>query len=78
MLNHLEDEHWGAYPQGRAAEFARFERPVRRGTPFTGTLVMIGGGEPVPPEYEAACVAQERYDLEGSAKCCQQVLGIGE
>jgi len=78
VLNYLEDDYWTAYPQSRAAEFARFERLVRRGAPYMGTMVTIGQGEPVPPEYEAARVAQERYDLERSVAYCRQVLGIGE
>jgi sugar phosphate isomerase/epimerase len=78
VLNYLEDEYWTAYPQSKASEFARFERLVRRGTPTMGTVVMITRGESVPPEYEAARVAQERYDLERSVEYCRTVLGIGE
>jgi len=78
VLNYLEEEYWTAYPQGRAAELARFERLVRRGTPYAGTMVTIARDEPVPPEYEAARVAQERYDLERSVRYCRGILGIGE
>jgi sugar phosphate isomerase/epimerase len=78
ILNYLEDEYWTAYPQARAAEFARFERLVRRGQPFTGTMVTVARGGEVPEEYLAAQVAQQRYDLERSVRYCREKLGIGE
>jgi sugar phosphate isomerase/epimerase len=77
VLNYLEDAYWAAYPEARAAEFARFERLVRRGQPFAGTVVTVAGGDEVPPEYRAAQVAQQRYDLERSVRYCREVLGIG-
>ena len=76
VLNYLEDEYWAVYPEARAAELARFERLVRKGLPFTGTMVTVAGGEEVPPEYAAAQAAQQRYDLERSVRYCREVLGI--
>jgi sugar phosphate isomerase/epimerase len=78
VLNYLEDAYWAVYPEARAAEFARFERLVRRGQPFMGTMVTVARGDDVPPEYHAAQVAQQRYDLERSVRYCREVLGIGE
>lgn len=84
VLNYMEDAYWTAFPDAKASEFARFERLVRQGTPFTSHMVMVDGlkdmpGQPpLPPEYEAALVAQQRFDLERSVKYCQEILGIGE
>ena len=78
VLNYFEDEYWAAYPQARASEFARFERLVRRGQPYVGTTVTVARGAEVPQEYQAAQVAQQRYDLERSVKYCREKLGIGE
>lgn len=77
VLNYLEEDYWRAFPAARASEFARFERLVRQGTPFMGTMVMFAHDQDLPPEYEAARVAQERYDLERSVRYCRQTLGIG-
>ena len=78
VLNYLEAEYWQAFPEGRAAEFARFERLVRRGLPYMGTMVTVTRDEEVPEEYAAALVAQQRYDVERSVRYCQDVLGMGE
>jgi sugar phosphate isomerase/epimerase len=78
VLNYLEDKYWTTYPEARAAEFARFERLVRKGQPFAGTMVTVARGDEVPPEYGAAQAAQQRYDLERSVRYCREVLGIGE
>jgi sugar phosphate isomerase/epimerase len=77
VLNYLEDDFWSAFPNARASEFACFERLVRKGLPFMGTMVMVGGGD-IPPEYRAAQIAQQRFDLERSVKYCREVLGLGE
>jgi sugar phosphate isomerase/epimerase len=78
VLNYFEDEYWEVYPQARASEFARFERLVRRGQPYVGTAVTVARGAEVPEEYQAAQVAQQRYDLERSVNYCREKLGIGE
>ena len=79
LLTYMEEEYWEAFPNARASEYARFERLVRRGLPFLGTMVMTEGASPAPPEeYHAAWVAQQRFDLERSVRYCRDVLGIGE
>lgn len=78
VLNYLEEDYWTIFPDAKATEFARFERLVRQGTPFIGTMVMVTRGEEVPPDYAAALVAQQRIDLERSVRYCREVLGIGE
>lgn len=78
VCNFLEAEFWEAYPQTSASEFAQFLQLVRQGQPLMGTMVAVERGLAVPPEYEAALVAQQRYDLERSARYCREVLGIGE
>jgi sugar phosphate isomerase/epimerase len=78
VANYLEAEFWEAYPQTPASEFAQFLKLVRAGQPFMGGMVIVERGTPVPPEYQAALVAQQRYDLERSARYCCDVLGIGE
>jgi 3-oxoisoapionate decarboxylase len=78
VLNYMEDAYWAAFPDAKASEFARFERLVRQGTPFMGHMVMVGGLKDMPPEYEAAMVAQQRFDLERSVTYCREVLGVGE
>jgi len=79
LLNYLEEAYWDAFPDARASEFARFERLVRQGLPFMGHMVMVDGAPAdTPPEYRAAWVAQQRYDLERSARYCREVLRVGE
>ena len=78
VLTYLEPSYWDEFPDMPAWEFARFERLVRNGQPYMGTMVAIERGEQVPPEYEAARIAQERYDLERSVTYCREVLGFGE
>jgi len=78
VLNYLEEAYWAAFPEARAAEFARFERLVRRGVPFTGPMLTVGWGETPPPEYQAALRVQQRLDLERSVKYCREVLGVGK
>lgn len=78
VLNYLEDDYWRAFPRARAHELARYERLVRRGLPFMGTMVTVERGTDMPPEYEAALVAQQCHDVERSVRYCREVLGIGE
>jgi len=54
VLNYLEQEFWAAFPNAKASEFACFERLVRNGVPFMGTMVMVGVEQDVPQEYKAA------------------------
>jgi hypothetical protein len=78
VLNYLEEEYWEAFPKARAAEFARFERLVRRGLPHVGTMVTVERGANVPDEYTAALRAQQLYDVERSVAYARQVLGMGK
>ena len=77
VMNYLEPECWRGFEDVKAQEFARFEKLARNGVPFMGTMV-IGGGPNLPAEYQAAMVAQQRYDLERSVRFCREELGIGE
>jgi sugar phosphate isomerase/epimerase len=77
ILNTMEDEYWDAFPDARAAEFARFERLVRRGLPYRGTMVVVEDGADVPDAYEEALVAQQRYDVERSVAYARDALGMG-
>ncbi len=78
VCNFLEPEFWRAYPDTPASEFAQFLKLVRQGSPFMGAMMIVERGADVPPEYAAALVAQQRYDLERSAKYCREKLGMGE
>jgi sugar phosphate isomerase/epimerase len=78
VLPYLEISYWNAFPNARANEFARFERLVRRGQPYAGTMVAVERGAEVPTEYEAALKAQQLYDVERSIAYCQETLGLGE
>ncbi len=77
LLNTMEDAYWEAFPNARAAEFARFERLVRCGLPYQGTMVVVEGGKDVPEAYEAALVVQQRYDVERSIAYARDELGMG-
>ena len=78
VLSYWEDAYWEAFPNARASEFARFVRLAENGLPYAGTAVVTAAGDAVPEEYQAAKVAQQRHDLERSARYCREVLGIGE
>ena len=77
VLNTMEPAYWDAFPNARASEFARFERLVRRGLPYQGTMVVVDDGADVPEAYEQALVAQQRYDVERSVAYARDVLGMG-
>ena len=78
VLNYFDADYWIPYRNARANEFARFHELVRKGTPYTGTVVVVAPGDEVPDEYAGARVAQQRYDLERSVAYCRQRLGVGE
>ena len=77
VLNYLEPEFWPGFENVPAQEFAQLEKLARKGVPYMGTMVTCGDSD-LPPEYEAAMVAQQRYDLERSVRFCREELGIGE
>ena len=76
VLPFLEPQFWKTLPGRTGAELARFLKLVRNGRPFMGSMVIAGSGG-VPPEYEAALRAQQRYDIERSVAYAQRVLGVG-
>jgi 3-oxoisoapionate decarboxylase len=75
VLPYLEEDYWRAFPDTPAWEFARFERLVRQGLPFTGTMVMVAPGAEVPTAYQEALRAQQLYDVERSVAWAKEVLG---
>jgi 3-oxoisoapionate decarboxylase len=77
VLPYLEDDYWRAFPDTPAWEFARFERLVRRGVPFTGTMVTVAPRTEVPSEYHEALRAQQLYDVERSVAWVRDLLGTG-
>lgn len=75
VLNYLEDDFWSIFPQAKAVEFARFERLIRQGTAFTGTMVTAPWRGDIPAEYQAALTVQQRLDLERSVTYCRETFG---
>ena len=78
VMPYFDQEFWTPYRNVPAFEFARFEKLVREGTPFMGTMVTVQPGQDLPKEYQDALVAQQRVDLERSVQHCREVLGLGE
>ncbi len=78
VMPYLEQDFWGPYKGVLAYEFARFEKLVREGQPFIGTMLTARFGPDLPDEYRAALVVQQRVDLERSVRYCKEVLGLGE
>lgn len=60
---YLEPSFWEVWPRRTAAEFARFLRLAKRGTPREA----YNGNDP----------ARQREDLERSLRYCRDVLGLG-
>jgi sugar phosphate isomerase/epimerase len=78
VMPYLEPDFWGPYRGVLAFEFARFEKLVREGQPFLGTMLTAGHGPDLPAEYRAALIVQQRVDLERSVRYCKEELGLGE
>lgn len=78
VMPYLEKDFWAPYQTVLAHEFARFEKLVREGQPFMGTMLTAPYSPDLPPEYRAALVAQQRVDLERSVRYCKEELGLGE
>ncbi|MBN1933631.1 MAG: sugar phosphate isomerase/epimerase [Anaerolineae bacterium] len=77
VLDYFEPSFWAAYSNARAGEFARFVKLVQEGhAPLVPQLVVPWSVD--IPEYKAALVVQQRFDLERSVKYCRNVLGVGE
>ncbi len=66
LMPYLDPGFWKAFPNKRAAEFARFVALVKSGHPFEKFMVIEDGNKPQPPEYDAALKLQQRIDLERS------------
>jgi sugar phosphate isomerase/epimerase len=77
VIPYLEDDFWKAFPKARASEFARFVELVKRGKPFSGSMIIADVPGAKPPEYVEALKAQQRLDLERSLEYCKRTLGAG-
>lgn len=77
VIPYLEDDFWKAFPKARASEFARFVELVRRGKPFSGSMIIADVPGAKPPEYVEALKAQQKVDLERSLEYCKKTLGAG-
>jgi 3-oxoisoapionate decarboxylase len=76
VLPYLEDDYWRAFPDTPAWEFARFERLVRKGLPFTGTMVTVAPRTEVPQEYHEALRAQQLFDVQRSIAWAREILEV--
>jgi sugar phosphate isomerase/epimerase len=76
VLPYFEPEHWKAFKNANAAEFARFAALAKNGRPFMGTMV-IAGTEKQPAHVEAALQEQQRTDLERSFEYAKRQLDVG-
>ncbi len=76
VVPYLEPDYWKRFPRMPAADLSRFIRLAKSGHPFYGTMLIADRGK-LPPEYEAALRAQERFDLERSLDFARQKLGAG-
>lgn len=65
VIPYLEPAFWATDPGVPALSLARFERLVKTGHPFMGTMVIPTAANP-PKEYLDAVREQERVDLERS------------
>lgn len=63
---------WKTDPETPASSLARFERLVRTGHPFMGSMLIPVPG--APKEFEAAVKEQERVDLERSLAFAKKAL----
>lgn len=77
VVPYLEPDFWKAFPNKRAADFARFVSLVKQGHPFDKFMVVEDGQKPMPKEYEAALKEQQRLDLERSFEFAKSKLDIG-
>ncbi|MCC7498517.1 MAG: sugar phosphate isomerase/epimerase [Bryobacterales bacterium] len=76
VLPYLEPEYWRAFPNKRAAGFARFLALAKKGHPYQGPMMIAGAG-PQPPEFQAALKLQQKNDLERSLNYARHTLGLG-
>ena len=69
VIPYREPGFWKTDPATPASSLARFERLVRDGHPFMGTMVI-----PAPGEHSAALIEQEKTDLERSLVYARTLL----
>ena len=77
VLNYNEPEFWQIYPKMPAADFARFLALAKNGHPLMAPMLIPGRGSNLPPEYQAAVLAQARVDLVRSLDYSKKVLDVG-
>ena len=76
---YLEANYWKTYGGMPARDFARFVALAKRGSPFSGTMVMEDTeGRPAPPQFESALTFQQRQDLERSLRYCREKFQLGK
>jgi sugar phosphate isomerase/epimerase len=75
VMNYLEPEFWGPFPNMPAWEFARFVALAKKGGPFLGAMLIAQGKQ--PPVIADALREQQRIDLERSLDYAKKVLGVG-
>ncbi len=75
VLNYIEPGFWDAYPETRAAEFARFLALVPGTEPYTEPI-LTASWEEISPVYRAALAEQQRKQVEKSVRYCREVLCI--
>jgi sugar phosphate isomerase/epimerase len=72
VIPYLQQDFWKTDKSAPASSLARFERLVKTGHPFMGSMI-IPTPNP-PPQYLAALKEQERVDLERSFAFARQHL----
>jgi sugar phosphate isomerase/epimerase len=78
VVPYLDPDFWKAFPRARASEFARFVELVKRGRPFSGSMIVSDvSGRKFPAEYQAALKEQQKVDLERSLEYCKKEFGVG-
>ncbi len=69
---------WKAYPESRAAEFARFLALAKKGRPYEGHMVIEDlPGRTTPEPFVAAIQFQQREHMERSVEYGKKVLDLG-
>ncbi len=77
VIPYLDAAFWKAFPNKRAADFARFVALVKSGHPFEKFMVIEDGRKPLPPEFAAALKEQQKIDLERSLEFAKTKLDVG-
>ncbi len=77
VIDYLEADFWGVYPDTLASEFAQYLSLVQKGRPYTEPVLTANWGA-MSDEVRKAIALQQQAKLEQSVKYCRDVLGIGE